>query len=142
MRLSAGPTPAPSNPTIARGSTVFNNIGCQACHATSQTTAKSVFTKQSNVTFHPFSDFALHDMGQGLADNVSQGNADGDEFRSAPLWGVGQRVFFLHDGRTSNLITAVEDHASPGSEANQVVQRFNSLNAQAQQDLINFLRSL
>ena len=81
-------------------------------------------------------------MGTRLADGITQGAAGPDEFRTAPLWGVGQRVYFLHDGRTSNLITAIEDHASPGSEANQVVQRFNSLNAQAQQDLINFLRSL
>ncbi|HEV2495520.1 MAG TPA: di-heme oxidoredictase family protein, partial [Terriglobia bacterium] len=65
-----------------------------------------------------------------------------DEFRTAPLWGVGQRVFFLHDGRTSNLVEAVEDHQSPGSEANKVIERFNGLTTQDQQDLINFLRSL
>ncbi|HEV2491957.1 MAG TPA: di-heme oxidoredictase family protein, partial [Terriglobia bacterium] len=65
-----------------------------------------------------------------------------DEFRTAPLWGVGQRVFFLHDGRTSNLVEAVEDHQSPGSEANKVIERCNGLTTQDQQDLINFLRSL
>jgi CxxC motif-containing protein (DUF1111 family) len=81
-------------------------------------------------------------MGTGLADGISQGAAGPDEFRTAPLWGVGQRVFFLHDGRTGNLVTAIQEHASSGSEANQVVRAFESLSASQQQDLVNFLRSL
>ena len=81
-------------------------------------------------------------MGTGLADNVSQGNAGGDQFRTAPLWGVGQRIFFLHDGRTSNLVTAITAHASSGSEATTVEQNFALLSAASQQDLLNFLRSL
>jgi CxxC motif-containing protein (DUF1111 family) len=81
-------------------------------------------------------------MGNRLADNVSQGGAGGDQFRSAPLWGVGQRIFFLHDGRTTNLLTAIADHKSNGSEASQVVQNFNLLSSQQQQELVNFLRSL
>jgi CxxC motif-containing protein (DUF1111 family) len=58
------------------------------------------------------------------------------------LWGVGQRIFFLHDGRTSNLLTAIRAHASSGSEASQVVANFNSLPAASQQDVLNFVRSL
>ena len=81
-------------------------------------------------------------MGSGLADNVFQGQAGPDEFRTAPLWGVGQRIFFLHDGRTTDLLAAIKDHASPGSEANTVINMFNSLPAQQQQDVLNFLRSL
>jgi CxxC motif-containing protein (DUF1111 family) len=81
-------------------------------------------------------------MGQGLADGISQGAAGPDEFRTAPLWGLGERVFFLHDGRTSNLLTAIQAHSSQGSEANQIVRQFNSLGSQQQQDLLNFLRSL
>ena len=85
-------------------------------------------------------------MGSGLADNISQGTAGPDEFRTAPLWGVGQRLFFLHDGRadTANggLLKAIEDHAGSGSEANRVIDLFQQLNAQQQQDLLNFLRSL
>jgi CxxC motif-containing protein (DUF1111 family) len=142
MRLSAGPTPAPATPSTTNGQKVFNQIGCQACHAQTQQTAKSVFTGQSLVSFNPFSDFALHDMGQRLADQVSQGGADGDQFRSAPLWGLGQRLFFLHDGRSNNLIDAIEQHASRHSEANQVVNNFNMLSPHQQQDLLNFLRSL
>ena len=90
----------------------------------------------------PFSDIEIHHMGNGLADNVSQGGAGGDQFRSAPLWGAGQRIFFLHDGRTTNLITAIEDHASNGSEANEVIENFNSLSRTQQQNILNFLRSL
>ena len=81
-------------------------------------------------------------MGTGLNDNVSQGGAGGDQFRSSPLWGLGQRIFFLHDGRTSNLITAIRAHASNGSEANTAVANFNSLTATQKQNLLNFLRSL
>ena len=81
-------------------------------------------------------------MGQGLADGINQGLATGDEFRTAPLWGIGQRLFFLHDGRTSDLVQAIQQHASQGSEANQVINNFNKLSTQQQQQLLDFLRSL
>jgi CxxC motif-containing protein (DUF1111 family) len=81
-------------------------------------------------------------MGTGLADNVSQGTAGGDQFRTAPLWGLGQRIFFLHDGRTTNLVAAIDAHASSGSEANTVEANFDALSASQQQDVLNFLRSL
>lgn len=67
---------------------------------------------------------------------------DGLGPRTAPLWGVGQRVFFLHDGRTKDMVQAVEAHRSRGSEANRVIERFNRLRAEEQQDVIEFLRSL
>jgi CxxC motif-containing protein (DUF1111 family) len=140
-RLADAPKPAP-NASFGRGSQVFANIGCAACHAVTQTTGNSAFTGQSNKPFHPYSDFALHDMGQGLADNVSQGAATGSEFRSAPLWGVGQRIFFLHDGRTADLVRVIKAHSSSGSEANSVVNNFNMLGDFDQQALLNFLRSL
>jgi CxxC motif-containing protein (DUF1111 family) len=69
----------------------------------------------SNTPLNTFSDYAVHSMGTGLADQVSQGNANGTQFRTAPLWGVGQRVFFLHDGRTNDLMQAIQQHASSGS---------------------------
>jgi CxxC motif-containing protein (DUF1111 family) len=81
-------------------------------------------------------------MGDGLADGITQGAAGPDEFRTAPLWGVGQRIFFLHDGRTSNLVEAIAAHASKGSEANRVIERFGRLSTQDRQDIINFLRAL
>ena len=71
------------------------------------------------------------------------GAAGGDEFRSAPLWGLGQRIFLLHDGRTSDLLQAIQAHASAGSEANVVIDNFNHLSPDTlKQDLLNFLRSL
>jgi len=93
-------------------------------------------------TVNLFSDLLVHHMGQGLADGITQGAAGPDEFRTAPLWGIGQRVFFLHDGRTSDLLAAIEAHRSQGSEANGVVQRFNNLGQNQQQDILNFLRAL
>ena len=89
-----------------------------------------------------FSDLLVHHMGEGLADGITQGAAGPDQFRTAPLWGVGQRVFFLHDGRTSNLVDAIRDHQSHGSEANKVIEHFNRLTVQEQQEIIDFLRSL
>ena len=71
-----------------------------------------------------FSDLLVHHMGRGLADGITQGGAGPDEFRTAPLWGVGQRVFFLHDGRASNLVEAIEAHGSRDSEANKVIESF------------------
>jgi CxxC motif-containing protein (DUF1111 family) len=96
----------------------------------------------SNKTVNLFSDVLVHHMGRGFADGITQGGAGPDEFRTAPLWGVGQRVFFLHDGRTSNLVEAIKAHRSPDSESNKVIDRFNRLTAREQQDIINFLRSL
>jgi CxxC motif-containing protein (DUF1111 family) len=87
-------------------------------------------------------------MGPRLADNVLQGNAAGDEFRTAPLWGLGQRMFFLHDGRTKDLAQAIRAHASDGnnqfgpSEANRVIGAYFQLSESAKPDLLNFLRSL
>jgi CxxC motif-containing protein (DUF1111 family) len=86
--------------------------------------------------------FFLHDMGEGLADGISQGSANGREFRTAPLWGIGQRIFFLHDGRADDLIEAIQQHASRGSEANGVVHLYNLLPVDDRQALVNFLRSL
>src|SRR4030095_4672129 len=119
-----GTSSASSTATVDRGRQVFANVGCQACHVRSLTTGKANVAALSNVTFEPLSDFALHDMGSGLADGVSQGNANGREFRTAPLWVLGQRIFFLHDGRTNDLAEAIRQHASRGSEANEVIQNY------------------
>jgi CxxC motif-containing protein (DUF1111 family) len=142
MSSSAAPAASTSTASVTRGQQVFSNVGCAACHIPSQTTGKSVMTGQSNVTFQPLSDFAVHQMGTGLADGVSQGNAAGNEFRTAPLWGVGQRLFFLHDGRTNDLVAAIQQHASNGSEANGVIRNYNMLSVSDQQSLLNYLRSL
>jgi CxxC motif-containing protein (DUF1111 family) len=159
MRLSAPPTQATGGYTagftnappvtvtaasIANGQAQFVSVGCGNCHSPSLITGpKSSFDPAlAGVTFNPYSDFAIHHMGTGLADGVNQGNATGDQFRSAPLWGVGQRIFFLHDGRTTDIVKAIEGHASQGSEAMQVIVQFNALSGNNQQDIVNFLRSL
>jgi CxxC motif-containing protein (DUF1111 family) len=138
-------TSTTSTTTVSLGQQVFSNIGCAACHIPTQQTnpVGSTFDPTfSNVPVNTFSDYALHTMGTGLADQVSQGNANGQQFRTAPLWGVGQRLFFLHDGRANNLVTAITQHASSGSEANQVIQNYNQLSQTNKQALLNFLRSL
>jgi len=143
-RLLAPPPEAPvfTAGTVSTGLSEFESIGCDQCHLPIQQTGSSIYTGQSGVTYFPFSDFGLHDMGTGLEDRVSQGQANGLQFRTAPLWGVSRRTFFLHDGRTSNIITAIEDHSSSGSEANTVVSNFNKLSATNQQAIVDFLRSL
>jgi CxxC motif-containing protein (DUF1111 family) len=142
MTLLGAPTPAPDTPSPANGRQIFVNIGCAACHIASHTTAPSIFSGLSRVTFFPYSDFQLHDMGKGLADDVPQADASGSEFRTAPLWGIGQRVFFLHDGRTRDLLQAILAHQSAGSEAGEVIDNFNALSTGQKQDLLNFLRGL
>jgi CxxC motif-containing protein (DUF1111 family) len=171
MRLNAVPVPVAFTPSAANGQTLFHNIGCVLCHSDSLVTAPSPFTGMSNFNYQPFSDFALHHMGSTLADGVSQGVAGPDEFRTAPLWNAGQRLFFLHDGRTKDLLVAIKEHSSPvadcitttnsqnfkvngmvkapsttvhfcGSEANAVTANFLALTAVQQQDILNFLRSL
>ena len=148
MRLTAQPTPSATVPggstSINNGRSLFSAIGCAICHTTSLRTDRSDITPSlGSATANLFSDLEVHHMGTGLADNVSQGGAGGDQFRSAPLWGLGKRIFFLHDGRTKNLITAINAHSSNGSEANTVINNFFfGLSASQQQDVLNFLRSL
>lgn len=150
MRMLGPPTPAQPTPSSTHGSALFMSVGCALCHTPVLMTGTAIADGNesapsaalSNQPVRLFSDLLVHHMGTGLADGITQGAAGPDEFRTAPLWGVGQRIFFLHDGRTSNLIQAIRFHASEGSEANRVVDNFFDLSAQDQQDLINFLRSL
>jgi CxxC motif-containing protein (DUF1111 family) len=133
---------SPKAASIANGQAQFKSVGCALCHTETLTTGPSPFGSLNNASYHPFSDFALHGMGRNLADDVVQGAAAGDEFRTAPLWGLGQRIFFLHDGRTSDLLEAIAEHQGPNSEANGVIRNFDNLTDPQKQDLLNFLRSL
>ena len=142
-RLSAPPAPAPATAVTSVGRLIFNQIGCNLCHTPTLTTGSTFRpTGQSNISVNAFSDFLVHNMGTNLADNIGQGAASGSEFRTAPLWGLGQRIFFLHDGRTRDLVDAIEEHRSQGSEANQVINNFNLLSQAQAQALLAFLRSL
>ena len=152
MRFLAAPAPSPTTPggatSITNGQKTFSSIGCALCHTPALQTDTSVVAALSGQTAALFSDLALHRMGPGLADNILQGAAAGDEFRTAPLWGLGGRIFLLHDGRTRDLVQAIEAHSSGGngqfapSEANRVIANYNGLSSPQQQDLLNFLRSL
>ncbi|MBV8211422.1 MAG: hypothetical protein JO133_15310 [Burkholderiaceae bacterium] len=150
MRMLAPPTPAPDTPSRLEGRQAFERIGCSHCHTPTLKTGKAIASGSatspsaalSNQNVNLFSDLLVHHMGADLADGITQGSAGPDEFRTAPLWGVGQRVFFLHDGRTGNLVDAIAAHRSPGSEANGVIARYDQLPLERKQDLINFLRSL
>jgi len=159
MRLSAPATPAPPTASTVNGSNLFSSIGCALCHSPSLTSGASPYTGMGGVAYQPYSDFALHHMGSGLADGINQGAAGPDQFRTAPLWGVGQRLFFLHDGRTADLLQAITEHGDPsscqsqrarwgeteqgcGSEADAVIRNFKALSPTQIQDILNFLRSL
>jgi CxxC motif-containing protein (DUF1111 family) len=162
MRFLAPPTPSTYAPggsdSITRGRQVFNDIGCAYCHTPSFTTDRSSIDALSYKTANLYSDLLVHAMGPGLADGISQGQARGDEFRTAPLWGLGKRIFFLHDGRTTDLVQAIRAHKGvadatyKASEANlsitgnptavPPIPGFNTLSGYSKQDLLNFLRSL
>ncbi len=159
IRFLEQPTPGAcpgGNPSsCTNGATQFQTVGCALCHTASYTTPAGSIPSMGHVKAYLYSDLLLHHMGNCLADNISQGVAQGDMWRTPPLWNVGQRWWFMHDGRTNNIVTAIEDHSSlysdpvctgngsyPASEANAVIQNFNNLSSTNQQDLINFLRSL
>ena len=138
---------------VVRGSAVFDQIYCSACHVRQLEIGKSPIEAISRQKYAVlYSDLLLHKMGSCapradhsnacLADGIQQGQALGDEFRTAPLWGVGQRLFLLHDGRTSNLNEAILAHRGAGSEANAVIKRYFALAGASRQDLVDFLRTL
>src|SRR5215472_11496296 len=162
MRFLDAPQPAPLSPSAQRGQQLYGSgpespgIGCVACHtATMVTPARSETAALQSLTVHPFSDLLIHHMGKGLADDITQGAATGDMFRTTPLWGVGQRIFFLHDGRTGDLLQAIQAHHSPGgecengnndsrhspcygpSEANAVIKNFNALSPADKQAILD-----
>ena len=147
MRMLAAPQPAAPTAVSQRGSVVFASVGCALCHTPALATGPVVpkglpVATVANQQVPLFSDLLVHHMGSGLADGITQGAAGPDEFRTAPLWGVGQRTYFLHDGRTNDLLQAIRAHASTGSEANLAVLSFARLSAADQQAVLVFLRSL
>jgi hypothetical protein len=155
MRGLAPPQPVPFSPSARRGQQLFGTdvsnpgVGCFLCHTPTMVTgAQNDTAALQNVQANLYSDLLIHHMGGGLADNITQGLAQGDMFRTTPLWGAGQRMFFLHDGRTSDLLAAIEAHSSgsgrgyPSSEASAVIQNFNALSRSDKQAILDFLRSL
>jgi len=151
MRLSAPPTPTTASASELRGRDLFGTraapgIGCVFCHSDTLKTGATKSTGASAIDIHPYTDLAIHHMGTGLSDQVTQGAAGGDQFRTAPLWGAGKRLFFLHDGRATpangGIVHAISAHSSRGSEARGVIRKFVALSAADQQAVVNFVRSL
>jgi CxxC motif-containing protein (DUF1111 family) len=150
MRFTDAPQPDPyPGPSARRGRDVFRDIGCALCHTPQMQTAPVMNSLVlQNRPVNLFSDLLVHHMGAGLADDIIQGAAGPDEFRTTPLWGVGQRLFLLHDGRTSDLLDAINEHFSQptgtylASEANAVINNFLSLSKNDKQAILDFLRSL
>lgn len=148
MRLLAPPVPSTTTPggsaSITNGGNLFRSVGCSVCHTPTinRTQPSHITSSLSSQPVALFSDLEIHHMGTRLADNVGQGTAGGDQFRTAPLWGLGQRAFFLHDGSQTSVYSAIDSHRSSGSEATQVVTNFFNLSTAQQQDVLNFLRSL
>jgi CxxC motif-containing protein (DUF1111 family) len=150
MRFTDGPAPATNlSQSAQQGRALFSDVGCSLCHTPQMQTAPVMNSPVlQNRPVNLFSDLFVHHMGAKLADDINQGQAGGDEFRSTPLWGVGQRIFFLHDGRTADLLQTIRAHFSPASanypasEANGVVHKFNTLSPADKQAILDFLRSL
>jgi CxxC motif-containing protein (DUF1111 family) len=135
-----------SFPETLKGKQIFYKTGCTACHVPKFVTRRDSLDKaQAFQLIWPYSDFLLHDLGEGLADGQQVGLASGREWRTPPLWGIGltQTVsghsFFLHDGRARNLTEAILWH---GGEAQKSRDAFASLPQDSRQALITFLESL
>jgi CxxC motif-containing protein (DUF1111 family) len=152
---SLNPPPSAALSNNLRGALLFAKIGCADCHTPVLTTSSnpaafipattggvsisaSLIQALSNRTFHPFSDFLLHDMGS-LGDGITSGSAGPTMMRTAPLWGISVRTSFLHDGRASDVSNAINLHDGQGKTA---AQAFEQLSSDQQQILLNFINSL
>lgn len=134
------------DPDVIAGEYIFTNIGCTNCHKSTFVTSQSDIEALSYQTFHPFSDFLLHDMGELLDDGYPEGSATGSEWRTPPLFGVGLaknsqggQLFLLHDGRATSFEGAISFH---GGEASNSRTAFSALSQLEKEQLIKFLESL
>ena len=141
MAFNAPPTPpstTPPSPAVQAGAAIFGAIGCANCHTPTWKTGPSASASLNEVTFSPYSDFLLHDMGS-LGDGIPQGSSTPTQMRTAPLWGIRFEKTFLHDGRASTVAQAIQGHAGQGAAS---ARAFNSLTATQQAQLLAFLNSL
>ncbi|MCE9538107.1 MAG: thiol oxidoreductase [Bacteroidetes bacterium] len=131
---------------VVAGQNLFEGIGCTSCHKSTFVTSESDISALSNQTFHPYSDFLLHDMGELLDDSYPEGSANSNEWRTPPLWGIGLakdsqggNMFLLHDGRASTFESVISYH---GGEASSRRAAFYALSEQQKAQIIKFLESL
>ena len=139
VSLLAPPSRGPVGPAEQRGAAVFQQVGCASCHVPSLRTGPSPIAALADQEVPLYSDLLLHDMGEYLADGIRQGEAGGAEWRTPPLWGVGRRLWYLHDGRATDLRTVLELH---NGEAKSSRDRLFKRPRNDLQDVLTFLRSL
>jgi CxxC motif-containing protein (DUF1111 family) len=137
---------AVDDPQVLEGKRLFNEIGCGQCHTPKYTTrVDSIGAEQSGQLIWPYTDLLLHDMGEGLADGRPEGEANGREWRTAPLWGIGltpvvnDHSYYLHDGRARNLLEAILWHGGEAQSHRDAVTRLSQSERDA---LIRFVESL
>jgi CxxC motif-containing protein (DUF1111 family) len=138
MSMLAAPPRGRENRDTSDGEATFERIGCAACHVATLRTGPSAIAALDRKTYHPYSDFLLHDMGS-LGDDLEMGSAAGREMRTAPLWGLRFVTAYLHDGRAATLEQAIAAHDGQGRDARE---RFNGLGASVKSKVIAFLQSL
>ena len=138
MRFLGAPPRGRITEDVIAGEAVFMRIGCDSCHTPTLQTGANANPALNRITYHPFSDFLLHDMGS-LGDGIEQGAAKRTEMRTAPLWGLRVVNRFLHDGRVDTLEGAILAHDGQGLAARE---RFKVLNDADKARLVAFLRSL
>ncbi len=139
MRLLAPPPRKAETHQVRRGEETFEQLRCIACHVPLMTTGANAIAALAHKRVPLYSDLLLHDMGSEFNDGIQQGSAGGGEWRTAPLWGVSGRQFFLHDGRATTIDAAIRMH---GGEAKQIRQRYITLSADKRAELLAFLNSL
>ncbi|HYM59656.1 MAG TPA: di-heme oxidoredictase family protein [Thermoanaerobaculia bacterium] len=138
MTLLAAPPRGPITQDVSDGETVFNSLGCNSCHVATLQSGPSPVAALDRKTYHPYSDFLLHDMGS-LGDGIVQGDSRGREMRTAPLWGLRAINTFLHDGRANTLDQAILAH---DGQARTSRDRFANLDSADRAKLMAFLQSL
>lgn len=138
MTYLAAPSRGVITTDASEGERVFERIGCNSCHVATLQTAANTIAALNRVTYHPYSDFLLHDMG-ALGDGVVQDTAGAREMRTSPLWGLRMINRYLHDGRAMTLEGAISAHDGQSAAART---RFNALDAADRARLLAFLRSL
>lgn len=138
IRLLAPPPRGPVTKQVRAGAAVFQRIGCADCHLPTLRTGANDVAALARVTFHPFSDFLLHDMG-ALGDGIEQGTASGREMRTAPLWGLREQPAFLHDASAETIEEAILRH---DGQARRARERYGDLKVRDRRDLLEFLNSL
>jgi len=147
---------------VVSGEAIFEQIGCADCHSKTFVTSEyHPFSELRSQVIHPYSDMLLHDMGDGLADNLAEGEASGREWRTTPLWSIGLSACvtggvvsvggqegdeyctpvhaYLHDGRARSIDEAIRWH---GGESQGATDQYNNLNQQQQSELLKFIESL